>query len=166
MFYYKEMDSIVGKIKIICEDNFLVAVWIEGQSLGKGYDLSQMKKEDTPILIQTEDWLKRYFSKQQPNLNELPIHLKGSSFQLEVWNLLCEIPYGKTTTYKALAVEVAKKLHKEKMSAQAIGGAVGRNPISIIVPCHRVVGTNGNLVGYNGGISIKEKLLELENSGL
>ncbi|MDE5547112.1 MAG: methylated-DNA--[protein]-cysteine S-methyltransferase [Anaeroplasmataceae bacterium] len=162
MLYYKKLDSVVGTITIVSNEESLIALWIEGQSGESHFDLQQMKYKEIPILIQTENWLKRYFDKEKPSLNELPIHLEGSPFQLEVWKLLYEIPYGKTTTYKALALEIAKRMGKEKMSAQAVGGAVGRNPISIIIPCHRVIGTNGKMIGYNGGISIKEKLLQFE----
>ncbi|MDE7105738.1 MAG: methylated-DNA--[protein]-cysteine S-methyltransferase [Anaeroplasmataceae bacterium] len=163
MLYYKKVDSLVGTITIVCNEEYLIALWIEGQTGELWFASQQMKNEETKVILQTENWLKRYFNKEQPSINELPMQLEGSSFQLEVWKLLCEIPYGKTTTYKALALEVAKRMHKEKMSAQAVGGAVGRNPISIIIPCHRVIGTNGKMVGYNGGIFIKEKLLEFEN---
>lgn len=162
MLYYKKLDSFVGTITIVSTEEELLALWIDGQTGESYFDLQQMETKEIPILIQTENWLKRYFNKEKPSLNELPIHLEGSLFQLEIWKLLCEIPYGKTTTYKALALEVARRMGKEKMSAQAVGGAVGRNPISIIIPCHRVIGTNGKMIGYNGGISIKEKLLHFE----
>lgn len=162
MLYYKKLDSFVGTITIVCSEEHLIALWIEGQSGESYFDLQQMESKEIPILIQAESWLKRYFNREFPKINELPIHLEGSPFQLEVWKLLCEIPYGKTTTYKALALEVARRMNKEKMSAQAVGGAVGRNPISIIIPCHRVIGTNGKMIGYNGGIFIKEKLLHFE----
>lgn len=162
MLYYKKLDSFVGTITIVSTEEYLIALWIEGQSGELYFDLQQMESKEVPILIQTENWLKRYFNKEKPSLNELPIHLDGSPFQLEIWKLLCEIPYGKTTTYKALSLEVARRMGKEKMSAQAVGGAVGRNPISIIIPCHRVIGTNGKMIGYNGGTAIKEKLLQLE----
>lgn len=162
MLYYKKLDSFVGTITIVCNEEYLIALWIEGQTGESYFDLKQMESKEISILIQTEKWLVRYFNKEQPSLNELPIHLEGSPFQLEVWRLLCEIPYGKTTTYKALALEITRRMGKEKMSAQAVGGAVGKNPISIIIPCHRVIGTNGKMIGYNGGISIKEKLLQFE----
>ncbi|MDE6408088.1 MAG: methylated-DNA--[protein]-cysteine S-methyltransferase, partial [Anaeroplasmataceae bacterium] len=147
---------------IVCNEESLIALWIEGQTGESYFDLQQMESKEIPVLFQAENWLKRYFNKEKPSLKELPIYLEGSPFQLEIWKLLCEIPYGKTTTYKALALEAARRMGKEKMSAQAVGGAVGRNPISIIIPCHRVIGTNGKMIGYNGGIFIKEKLLQFE----
>lgn len=160
--YYQQLDTVVGKITIVCNEEALIALWIEGQSLAEKHNLSSYKKQQTPLLKQAEEWLVRYWNKEKPKWSELPLHLEGTAFQLEVWKLLCEIPYGTTTTYKVLAEEIARRMHKKRMSAQAVGGAVGKNPISIIVPCHRVIGVNGSLVGYNGGLSIKEKLLKIE----
>lgn len=114
-------------------------------------------------MIKTKKWLDRYFLGEKPKIEELDIFLNGTSFEKIVWELLKRIPYGEVTTYKELAINVANKLGREKMSAQAVGGAVGHNPISIIIPCHRVVGTNGSLTGYAGGIDKKVKLLEFEN---
>ena len=138
-------------------------MWIEGQK----YYLRNINEElvennDEEILVKTRKWLNRYFLGERPKIEELNIHLNGTSFEKIVWELLKRIPYGEVTTYKELAIKVAKKLGKEKMSAQAVGGAVGHNPISIIIPCHRVVGTNGSLTGYAGGIDKKVKLLEFE----
>ena len=158
--YYK---SPVGKILIASKDNKLIGVWIEGQK----YYLEKIKEEkqekkDELILLKTKKWLDRYFNNEKPKISELELDPIGSTFAKNVWNLLCEIPYGKTTTYGEIAKKVAKIMDKEKMSAQAVGGAVGHNPISIIIPCHRVVGTNGSLTGYAGGIEKKIKLLEHE----
>ncbi len=114
-------------------------------------------------MIKTKKWLDRYFLGEKPKIEELDIFLNGTSFEKIVWELLKRIPYGEVTTYKELAINVANKLGREKMSARAVGGAVGHNPISIIIPCHRVVGTNGSLTGYAGGIDKKVKLLEFEN---
>ena len=112
-------------------------------------------------------WLDKYFNGEKPQISDLDINLEytGSEFAQNVWKLLCDIPYGKVVTYGELAKKVARKMNKSKMSAQAVGGAVGHNPIGIIVPCHRVVGANGSLTGYAGGIDKKIKLLELENVG-
>lgn len=108
-------------------------------------------------------WLKKYFSGENPPISNVPIKpLVGTQFQKIVWKILLEIPYGSTATYGEIAREVAGRLGKLKMSAQAVGQAVGQNPISIIIPCHRVIGANGNLTGYNGGIDVKIKLLEIE----
>ncbi len=108
-------------------------------------------------------WLKKYFSGENPPISNVPIKpLVGTQFQKIVWKILLEIPYGSTITYGEIAREAARRLGKLKMSAQAVGQAVGQNPISIIIPCHRVIGANGNLTGYRGGIDVKIKLLEIE----
>lgn len=154
---------LFGKLLIASKDNKLIGLWIEGQ---KHY-LRNIKEEliendEEEILVKTKKWLDRYFLDEKPKIEELDICLNGTSFEKIVWELLKRIPYGEVITYKELAIKVAKKLGREKMSAQAIGGAVGHNPISIIIPCHRVVGTNGSLTGYAGGIDKKVKLLEFE----
>lgn len=113
------------------------------------------------VIIQAEKWLDIYFSGHEPDF--MPeIRLEGTDFQMLIWKLLLDIPYGQTVTYGEIARQAAKILGKERMSAQAVGGAVGKNPVSIIVPCHRVVGTGGKLTGYGGGIERKAALLELE----
>ena len=123
------------------------------------------RKEASEILTDTRRWLDLYFQGKVPDCTP-KLHLTGSDFRMEVWKLLLEIPYGQTVTYGALAQKLAKTRGLKKMSAQAIGGAVGHNPVSIIVPCHRVVGTNGSLTGYAGGIANKVKLLELEHTDM
>ncbi|MCI9156887.1 MAG: methylated-DNA--[protein]-cysteine S-methyltransferase, partial [Lawsonibacter sp.] len=107
-------------------------------------------------------WLDRYFAGERPAISELPLAPIGSEFRKEVWQVLCEIPYGETTTYGEISQKIAARRGLERMSAQAVGGAVGHNPISIIVPCHRVVGSNGSLTGYAGGLQKKIKLLTHE----
>ena len=114
------------------------------------------------ILIKTKKWLDEYFNGKKPEISELDLAPIGSEFAKNVWEILCEIPYGKVTTYGEIAKKMAKIMNKEKMSAQAVGGAVGHNPISIIIPCHRVVGANGSLTGYAGGIDKKIYLLKHE----
>ena len=112
------------------------------------------------------DWLDRYFAGKRPDPSELLLKPEGSPFRQTVWRLLLEIPYGQVTTYGQLAKKMAEFMGRESMSAQAVGGAVGQNPISIIIPCHRVVGTNGSLTGYAGGLQKKIRLLELEGVDL
>ncbi|MCI9183127.1 MAG: methylated-DNA--[protein]-cysteine S-methyltransferase [Acholeplasmatales bacterium] len=163
MLYYAEMNSYLGKITLVSDETHLKEVWIEGQ---KGISIDNCKLEITPILTQAIDWLERYFSNQRPNSKELSILLEGSPFQLFIWEELCNIPYGEVTTYKALAEKAASRFHKKRMSAQAVGGAVGKNPISIIMPCHRVIGSNGALVGYQGGLNLKIQLLKHEGVSL
>lgn len=113
------------------------------------------------ILAQAKAWLDTYFSGKDPGVIP-PVHLIGTDFQMKVWEALCRIPYGTTTTYGAIAKEVASMMCKEKMSAQAVGGAVGKNPVGIMVPCHRVIGSDGSMVGYADGLDNKIALLELE----
>ena len=163
MIYKTYYNSPVGKLLIASKDGKLIGLWIEGQKyyLGKIKDeLIENDKEE--ILVKTKKWLDKYFLGENPKISDLDISLNGTSFEKVVWELLKKIPYGEVTTYKELSKKVAKKLGKEKMSAQAVGGAIGHNPISIIIPCHRVVGTDGSLTGYAGGIDKKVKLLKQE----
>ena len=135
----------------------------ENHSTGKSHSIdenSSMEKE-LPALEMAKTWLDIYFSGKEPDFMP-PIHLTGSPFRLSVWKLLQQIPYGKTMTYGELARRIAGQRGISHMSAQAVGGAVGHNPISIIVPCHRVVGSDGSLTGYAGGVERKEQLLALE----
>lgn len=119
-----------------------------------------------PPLIKAKEWLDRYFNKEKMTIQDMPLAPIGGEFRQMVWKKLCEIPYGKTTTYGEIAKQIAKEMGKKTMSAQAIGNAVGHNPISIIIPCHRVIGKNGDLTGYAGGIDKKIKLLQIENASI
>lgn len=163
MIYTTQYHSPVGKITFAGNENGLIGLWIEGQKyfLGKVKEPMQ-EKEDLEIFSKTRNWLDRYFHGERQLISEIRLKPEGSVFQKEVWKLLCEIPYGEVTTYGDIAKKVAKKLGKETMSAQAVGGAVGHNPIAIIIPCHRVVGSNGSMTGYAGGIDKKIKLLRHE----
>ena len=163
MLYSTTYPSPVGLITIASTEDALVGLWIEGQK----YFVESIKepiteRPDLPILIETTNWLDRYFSGEQPDLKELNLAPIGGDFRQLVWAILCHIPYGETTTYGEIAKQVAAKMGRKTMSAQAVGGAVGHNPISIIIPCHRVVGTNGSLTGYAGGIDKKIWLLDHE----
>lgn len=167
MIYTTEYKSPLGKILLASKNNKLIGLWIEGQK----YYLAGLKEDicennDDKILIKTKNWLNRYFNKQKPNINELELAPIGSIFRKSVWKILCKIPYGKVITYGTIAKEIAKENGLKNFSAQAVGGAVGHNPISIIIPCHRVIGRNGNLTGYAGGIDKKRFLLEHENVDL
>ena len=122
-------------------------------------------ESETPVLCEAKRWLDIYFSGREPDFTP-PLHPVGSAFQQVVWALLLEIPYGETTTYGTLARKLAEKQGLTHMSAQAVGGAVGHNDISLIIPCHRVVGANGSLTGYAGGVDKKIKLLELERADM
>ena len=164
MIYKTYYDSPVGKLFIASDGENIIGLCIEGQK----YYLDKIEKEgilkdDLAIFKKTKKWLDRYFKQEKPEVSEISLAPEGNTFRQYIWELLCEIPYGETITYGELAKKVAKKLNKPSMSAQAVGNAVGHNPISIIIPCHRVVGKNGSLTGYAGGIDKKIKLLEIEN---
>lgn len=163
MIYTTNYKSPVGNLLIAAKDNKLIGLWIENQKYYlSGFKEETAKKKDIEILTKTKSWLDRYFNREKPGINELDINLIGSEFRKSVWEILKTIPYGKVVTYNDIAKKIAEQKGISKMSAQAIGGAVGHNPISIIVPCHRVIGTNGSLTGYAGGIEKKIQLLELE----
>ena len=163
MIYTSNYKSPIGNLLIASKENKLVGLWIENQK----YYLSNFKDkiietENLEILKKKKKWLDRYFKGEKPDISELEINLIGSEFRKSVWEILKNIPYGEVITYNDIAKELAKQKGIKKMSAQAVGGAVGHNPISIIIPCHRVVGSNGSLTGYAGGIKKKIYLLEHE----
>lgn len=164
MAYYKTTyKSPIGIITIACDGDNIVGVWNEGQKYyGASVPKEMLEKDNIAVLEQAKKWLDRYFAGENPTISELPLAPIGGEFRQIVWTILCEIPYGELITYGDIAKMVAVKMNKSTMSSQAVGGAVGHNPISIIIPCHRVVGSNGSLTGYAGGISMKVKLLELE----
>lgn len=164
MIYTTHYDSPIGRFLLAEQGGRLVGLWIEGQK----YFLGSLKREEmaqrdhSPALCEAKRWLDRYFRGERPWVGELSMNPQGSDFRKLVWKFLCEIPYGQVTTYKEIAGKVAKERGLSHMSAQAVGGAVGHNPISVIVPCHRVVGADGSLTGYAGGIERKRMLLGLE----
>lgn len=163
MYYSTYYISPVGDIMIASDDNNIIGLWIDNQKyIGNTMPGDITQKENRPILQEARAWLDEYFAGNKPALSSLSLAPIGGEFKQQVWKILTEIPYGELTTYGRIAKEVAKRMGKERMSAQAVGGAVGHNPISIIIPCHRVVGSNGSLTGYAGGIDIKVKLLEHE----
>ena len=151
-----------GTLTLASDGDALVGCWFENDRFfGYGMYEPVEWRNDLPIFTQTRNWLDRYFAGEAPSPRELPLAARGSGFQKRVWSILEEIPYGETVTYG----EIAKRMAAEsggKMSAQAVGGAVGRNPLCIIVPCHRVMGAKGNLTGFGGGIDMKVALLEHE----
>lgn len=167
MIYTLHYDSPLGGILIAEQDHSVIGLWFEGQ---KYFADSLVKREieqaQTEVLKQTAEWLDRYFRGEKPEITELSLAPEGSEFRREVWKLLCDIPYGEVTTYGELARKIADRRGLPGMSAQAVGGAVGHNPISIIIPCHRVVGANRSLTGYAGGLERKRRLLELERQGV
>lgn len=164
MLYKSYYNSPLGEILIASNEKSLVGLWIKGQKYYEGHIKEEIKENNSiEIIKKTKQWLDRYFNNEQPKISEISLSPIGNEFRQNVWKILCEIPYGKTTTYGKIAEKIAKIMNKETMSAQAVGNAVGHNPISIIIPCHRVVGKNGRLTGYAGGIDKKVKLLKIEN---
>ncbi len=157
--------SPVGLLTIASDGAHVVGLWIEGQKYyGGGAADRMIRNDDLPVFASARDWLDRYFSGGRPLPGELPLSPAGGEFRQRVWRLLCGIPYGKTMTYGAIARTVAAELGRSSMSAQAVGGAVGHNPISIIIPCHRVLGSDGSLTGYAGGTEVKRYLLKMEGA--
>ena len=162
MIYTNDYESPLGKILLAADDQGLTGLWFaEGaRYIGLGLSKDAVSRE-MDYFDQAKEWLDTYFAGRKP-LFTPRIHLVGSPFRNLVGEIMCRIPYGQTVTYGWIAGEAAKTMGLEKMSAQAVGGAVGHNPLSIIVPCHRVIGKNGHLTGYGGGIMRKKALLELE----
>lgn len=154
MAFFQVYHSPLGELFLTADAQGLTGAAFAGQ---KHFAPVQGEQGDLPVLEQAAQWLDCYFSGREPEVLP-PMHLKGTAFQQAVWEILKTIPYGETTTYGAIAARLGR------MSAQAVGGAVGRNPISIFVPCHRVIGSGGNLTGYAGGIDRKIALLKLEGA--
>ena len=155
--------SPIGEILLVSKDNNLIGAWFEGQKHFLSTINEELMENEDEILFKAKSWLSRYFSGEKPAIGELDLAPEGTDFRLEVWDILREIPYGETITYKEIADKIAQKRGIDKMSAQAVGGAVGHNPISVIIPCHRVVGSDGSLTGYAGGLDKKIFLLKHEN---
>ena len=165
MQYTSRYQSPLGGIFLASDELGLTGLWFEGQKYFALYLDREHEEKELPLFDLVKSWLDIYFSGQNPNFT-VPLHFTGTDFQREVWEILCEIPYGKTMTYGEIARRLAEQRGVKHMSAQAVGGAVGHNAISIIVPCHRVVGARGSLTGYAGGIVKKKMLLALEKADL
>lgn len=161
--FYKTYNSPVGKIYLTSDGENLTALFFETSKDLMKY-ISNKKQKDLQIFNETENWLNIYFSGKNPNFTPKIKIENLTPFREKVIEKIKQIPYGKTISYGQIAREIAKEKGIKKMSAQAVGGAVGWNPICLIIPCHRVVGENGKLVGYGGGLEIKTYLLNLEKS--
>ena len=163
MEYIFEYKSPIGGIIITSDETEITGLRFKGES--EAEVLSDKRYKETSAIKEAKKWLDLYFSGKNPGY--IPaINLKGTEFQKLVWKILLEIPYGKTTTYGEIAGKIAEIKNVSRMSAQAVGGAVGKNPIAIIIPCHRVVGKNGNMTGYAYGIDKKIALLEIERADI
>lgn len=165
MQYINTYNSPIGKITLASNGTELTGLWFEGQKYYASTLTKEYEQKNLPVFEQTAKWLDIYFCGEKPNFTP-PLYLSSTPFRNEVWKILLTIPYGKVMTYGEIAEKMAQIRRVEKMSAQAVGGAVGNNPISIIVPCHRVVGSNGSLTGYASGLDIKQKLLRFEHTDM
>ena len=165
MIFIQHYDSPMGGILLATDEVGLTGLWFDGQKYFARDLPAERIERNTTALSETGRWLDIYFTGKEPDFMP-PLHPIGSAFRQSVWKILLQIPYGQTTTYGEIARQLAEKQGRSKMSAQAVGGAVGHNEISILIPCHRVVGTSGSLTGYAGGIDKKIRLLELEHANM
>lgn len=165
MTFLQHYNSPLGGILLAADEIGLTGLWFDGQKYFARDLPAEHVEQNTPVLSEAKRWLDIYFTGREPDFMP-PLHPIGSVFRQAVWEILLQIPYGQTTTYGEIARQLAAKLGLPRMSAQAVGGAVGHNEVSIIIPCHRVVGTSGSLTGYAGGIDKKVKLLELEHTDM
>lgn len=165
MYFTTTHPSPVGLLHLASDGEHLLGLWLEGQKYFGGSVPGELTAHhELPLFSQVKQWIDRYFAGEQPAIADLPMAPLGSDFRQAVWQQLCEIPYGETTTYGEIANTIAARANLPSMSSQAVGGAVGHNPISIIIPCHRVIGRDGSLTGYAGGLHNKVHLLEHEGA--
>ena len=161
MEFIYHYSSPLGGILLAGNQNALTGLWFEDQKYFADTLSHPFEEQLLPVFEQTILWLDQYFSGKAP-LFTPPLAPKGTPFRRSVWDVLLTIPFGQTTTYGKIAAVIASQRGLRHMSARTVGGAVGHNPISLIIPCHRVIGVNGSLTGYAGGLERKEKLLKLE----
>ena len=167
MMYKSIYNSPLGPITLVSDGENLIGLYLEGQvHFEQTIKEEVITRDDLSVFMLINNWLDKYFAGEAIEIGNLPLRLEGSPFRKSVWQILSRIPYGKLITYGDIAKEMALLTGKERMSAQAVGNAVGHNPISIIVPCHRVIGTDGKLTGYAGGLDLKIKLLEIEGHSI
>ncbi len=162
MDYTHHYISPLGGITMASDGKYLTGLWFDGQKYFADTLNAQHEEKNLDVFRQTDLWLDIYFSGKEPDFTP-PLRMKGTKFRQEVWQILLTIPFGKTMTYGEIAKILADRRGANSMSAQAVGGAVGHNPISLIIPCHRVIGTNGALTGYAGGLEKKAWLLDMES---
>lgn len=165
MIYICKYESPIGSLTAASNGAALTGLWFDGQKYFGSTLTEEYEERDLPVFAKTKDWLDLYFYGENPDFMP-PLAVSGSDFRKSVWNILRQIPYGQTMTYGEIAKKMARQMGTAQMSAQAVGAAVGRNPISILIPCHRVVGSNGSLTGYAAGIDKKSALLALEKVDL
>ncbi|MGJ1196909.1 methylated-DNA--[protein]-cysteine S-methyltransferase [Sphingobacterium spiritivorum] len=154
---YKDMPSVLGIIRLVATDAGLAAILWEGEDYTRTKLSAPQRNDQNPILLKTEQQLTEYFAKARTTF-DIPLDFSGTAFQKKVWTALLNVPFGKTITYGGLA-----KILGDIKAVRAVGGALNKNPVAIIVPCHRIVGATGKMVGFAGGIANKTILLNLEN---
>lgn len=164
--YVSSFSSPVGMMTVAGDGDHVTGLWFCGQKhyMSGTETCDIVLRDDTELFGRVKDWLGEYFDGKNPDAAAIPVSLGGSQFSLEVWEALREIKYGSTATYKDVAEAVARKAGKSRISPRAVGAAIGRNPVSILIPCHRVIGSDGSLTGYAAGTEIKLKLLRLEGA--
>lgn len=161
MEYIHHYNSPLGRIMLAADGQALTGLWFEGQKYFADKLDRNHEEKNLPVFAKAEQWLAIYFSGKEPDFMP-PLFMKGTSFQKEVWEALLAVPFGQTTTYAEIAKGIAKRRGLASMSAQAVGNAVAHNPMSLIIPCHRVLGSDGSLTGYAGGLEKKKWLLAME----
>lgn len=161
--YYCTYESKIGLLYLISDGKSLIGCYLEGQKYFPNNIDNYYLNEELSILVKSKDWLEKYFNGENPSIDEIPLNYIGTEFRKTVWEVLKEICYGDLVTYKHIAEKIAKTKGLKTMSAQAVGGAVGHNPLLIFIPCHRVIGTDGSLTGYAAGLENKRFLLNLES---
>lgn len=165
MQYTTKYETPLGSVLLAADEEGLTGLWFDGARYYAAGLAPQHMEKEAPVFETVRAWLELYFAGKEPDF--LPaLHLTGSAFRVRIWEIMLQIPYGQTMTYGELAAQIAKERGIARMSAQAVGGAVAHNPVSVIVPCHRMVGTNGSLTGYAGGIPRKVELLKLEGAAM
>lgn len=167
MLHYQKYQSPLGSMTLLGDETALKGVWFDGQQhYAAQYDLSQLQPGSTAVLAKTADWLTAYFAGERPDPAAILLKPEVTPFRQRVLQILTKIPYGAKWTYGDISEALQGNSDSKRQLARAVGGAVGHNPISILIPCHRVVGSDGRLVGYAGGIDRKIALLKLESSNL
>jgi len=161
--YYCTYESKIGLLYLISDGESLIGCYLEGQKYFPNNIDNYYLNEELSILVKSKDWLEKYFNGENPSIDEITLNYIGTEFRKTVWEILKDISYGELVTYKHIAEKIAKTKDLETMSAQAVGGAVGHNPLLIFIPCHRVIGVDGSLTGYAAGLENKRFLLNLES---
>ena len=161
--YYCTYKSKIGLLYLISDGESLIGCYLEGQKYFPNNIDNYYMNEELSILVKSKVWLEKYFNGENPSIDEIPLNYIGTEFRKKVWEVLKDISYGELVTYKHIAEIIAKGKGLKTMSAQAVGGAVGHNPLLIFIPCHRVIGVDGSLTGYAAGLENKRFLLNLES---